>query len=363
MGVKGSKGEFKITPEEVLIEANREFTEAEKQEYINSIKEFTRPRYYGYMLLNMLMPFVSKAGPTRRFLMRCGWSPDELASMGFLGIAMYIGILLKKLALLFFKGNLKNYGKSKPKGAMEATRATQKSLPLIKEGYLFDLMTDTINGPGSEKVEEAKQEFYDNPISKYGQEKEKYINPDGTPSDEYVYIDPESDLFQEILEGIEYKSTEYDKEDWGYILSGFLYHHVQNVNREMVVKYNPYKTMQEANKLFDMKSSTIRPIIDVTKILTCIGEEMTEEETEDVNTSTKLKKYFLDKYIFSKVGMETDKYGNIDHHYEDYFGNKVSGFYIDENGNKVYNYDHMGLHFIDFYSLDNKVQNFQNQNK
>ena len=363
MGVKGSKGEFKITPEEVLIEANKEFTEAEKQEYINSIKEFTHPRYYGYMLLNMLMPFVNKSGPTRRFLMRCGWSPDELASMGFLGIAMYVGILLKKLALLFYKGNLKNYGKSKPKGAMEATRATQKSIPLIKEGYLFDLMTDTINGPGSEKVEEAKQKLYNNPISMYGQEKEQIINPDGYPSGEYVYIDPESDLFKEILEGIEYKSTEYDKEDWGYILSGFLYHHVQNVNREMVVKYNPYKTMQEANKLFDMKSSTIRPILDVAKILTCIGEEMTEGETEDVNTSNKLKKYFLDKYIFGKVGMETDKYGNIDHHYEDYFGTKVSGFYIDEDGNKIYNYDHMGLHFIDFYSLDNKVQNFQNQNK
>lgn len=371
-GVKNSDGEYVITPEEVLIEANRELTEDEKKKCIEDIKEFSRPRYYAYMLLNMLTPYSKHSPNFRRFLMRCGWSPDELATMSFLGIASVIGIMIGLLAKLFYKGNLQQYGKSKPKGVEEARRATQKNLNLVNEGWLFNLMTDTINGPGSNYVEDKKEKFIDNPVSKYGQSKEVYINPDGTPTEEVVMADEFPEVYDQILEGIEYKSTEYDKEDPNYILAGFLYHTLQNVNRELVVKTNPVRTIQEFNKLFDMKSSTVKPVVDLWNILTMASGELIGE---DVNGSTKIKKYLLDKWVFNKVGMETDKYGSVVPYYYDVNGDKIMGyFYTDADGEiysakevgdntegltKVYNYDHKGLHFMDFYARDARVENFQ----
>lgn len=361
-GVTNINGELAVTPEEVLIEANEEFTEDEKAKYIEQLEKFSSAKYAAYMILNLVYPYIKDTPRFRRFLMRCGWSPDELSSLTLLGIGSILMTVFGYIANLFYKGNLKAYGESKPKGYQEKQSTKKGKIKLIPEGGIFKKLVSSIKGPGSEHSNSKIEEFENNPRAKYGQMYEQYHTEDGTPTGEYVSVPTDDPLYNDIIEGLTYKFTEYDKTDPNYIMCGFVYYMMNQVNRELAVKINPYRTVTEAKNLFDMKASSIKFGLDMYNTIKVLSLYHIDKDKYEYSLSQWEKK-MKDSYLFNKLGLETDRYGcgSITPYFEDPNGNKIKGYYYNDDGERIINYDHNGLQFLDFYTKDAKVKNFEKQ--
>lgn len=345
------------------------------KEFEDKLKNFSTGKYVARVIAIYALPFVfNNNTECKKYMLRCGWTPDDISKLAFLGMAQWFAFVGKAIIRMLSPGNESTVGKTNSKIGMVATKVFKRKA-LKEPGKIFKLYMapDKDAMAAYDKLVRKynyKQSFKkDRPekflIAMYDGKKEIIYDGEGVPLKKeyrkvFPYIKVTDDKFNkdvtrytkdengnyiesengEYVRNPEYdnyfenkilQNTMYNKKDPYYTVMGFITYLMYMVSSEQDVKRNIPATVNAIQDFGKMDLIALKRSEDLLNTAKTIIEDPTNVKA--ISTSAL-------NNLLHRCFLSLDEYGRIRSVYQDSnTGEMKSGIekrrVIDENGNET----------------------------